>query len=221
MNKIKLLRDEQKQSFLNEMRNAENRAVSNIKSDNKYFFKYANRHRKVLASPSVLVDQNHNLVTDPVSIADQLQNQFKSVFSGQDHNLNPHQNMKPPKILYPLPDLFITRNDVQKAIGEIRTEAACPSEEIPARVLKECKETLSFPLQYFFNKSFKTGIVPSSYKLQQIVPIFKKGSKTEASNYRPVSLTPHTIKVFERILRIKLVGYFESNQLLNCNQHGF
>ena len=77
------------------------------------------------------------------------------------------------------------------------------------------------PLMLFYNKSFSTGIVPSSYKIQQIVPIFKKGLKTKASNYRPIALAPHTIKILERILRDILVEFFESNVILNCNQHGF
>ena len=42
-----------------------------------------------------------------------------------------------------------------------------------------------------------------------------------AANYRPVSLTSHLIKVFERVLRAKLVQYIEKNKLINENQHGF
>ena len=41
------------------------------------------------------------------------------------------------------------------------------------------------------------------------------------ANYRPVSLTPHIIKVFERVIRSKMVEYLETNKLLNKNQHGF
>ena len=40
-------------------------------------------------------------------------------------------------------------------------------------------------------------------------------------NYRPISLTSHVIKVFERIIRKNLVEYLEENQLLCSNQHGF
>jgi hypothetical protein len=110
---------------------------------------------------------------------------------------------------------------VHKAINGIKTHSACPSYEIPAKILKECKETLSLPLQLFFNKSFNCGTVPNSYKIQQVIPIFKKGLKTKASNFRGVTLNPHTFKILERIIRVKLVHYFEINGILNCNQHGF
>ena len=72
-----------------------------------------------------------------------------------------------------------------------------------------------------WTKSFQSGVVPQEYKIQRITPIFKKGQKTKAENFRPVSLTAHSIKIFERILRAKLTHYFESNCLLNPNQHGF
>ena len=135
--------------------------------------------------------------------------------------MQPHLTMETPTINFPLSDLQITLGDVQKAIGQIKTESACPRQEIPARILKECNKSLCLPLQLFFNKSFDCGTVPRSYKVQQVIPIYKKGLKTDPSNFRPVVLTPHPIKVFERIIKIKLVNYFESNGILNCNQHGF
>ncbi len=58
-------------------------------------------------------------------------------------------------------------------------------------------------------------------KLQYITPIYKKGNKTEAVNYRPVSLTSHIIKIFERVLRKHLVLHLEENDILPDSQHGF
>ena len=59
------------------------------------------------------------------------------------------------------------------------------------------------------------------FRTQSIAPIFKKGSKAIAANYRPVSLTSHLIKLFERIARKKMVSFIETNNLINPNQHGF
>ena len=58
-------------------------------------------------------------------------------------------------------------------------------------------------------------------KASLISPIRKAGSRALPKNYRPVSLTSHIIKVFERILKKHLVNYLESNKIMNPNQHSF
>ena len=58
-------------------------------------------------------------------------------------------------------------------------------------------------------------------KLANIVPIHKGGSKAFAKNYRPISLTSHLIKIFERAIRKHIVKYLETNNLLNQGQQGF
>ena len=66
-----------------------------------------------------------------------------------------------------------------------------------------------------------TGTVPKFYKTSNIAPLHKKGSRAIAGNYRPVSLTSHVIKIYERVLRKQMVAHLEENNLLNSNQHGF
>ena len=88
-------------------------------------------------------------------------------------------------------------------------------------ILKACKEKLSRPLMMLWEQSFAKGKIPSSLKDQFITPIFKKGSKSDPANYRPVSLTSHDIKIFERIIRNTMVSYLEDNFLLSNKQHGF
>ena len=53
------------------------------------------------------------------------------------------------------------------------------------------------------------------------MPIFKKGNKSSPADYRPISLTSHLIKLFEKILRAKIVIYIEDNNILTSKQHGF
>ena len=72
-----------------------------------------------------------------------------------------------------------------------------------------------------WQESFNTGKVPSSYKFQLVTPVHKTGSQSLPPNYRLISLTPHEFKVFERVLRKKMVQFLESNNLLTCKQHGF
>ena len=54
-----------------------------------------------------------------------------------------------------------------------------------------------------------------------VAPIHKVGSNGDAANYNLVSLISHIVKVFEKIVKNKLVNYLEENHLLDDSQHGF
>ena len=69
-----------------------------------------------------------------------------------------------------------------------------------ARVLKEYKEELSKQLTQLFNQPLNEGVVPDSWKTVIVVPIFKKGDKSIASIYRPISLTSLVSKLLESIV---------------------
>ena len=82
-----------------------------------------------------------------------------------------------------------------------------------------CKHSLAKPLMW--RKSLDTGEIPPLLKIADVVPIFKNGNCGVPSNYRPVALTSHLIKVFEKVLRKYTVAYMEENRLFNSGQHGF
>ena len=118
-------------------------------------------------------------------------------------------------------DIQITEKDVTDAIKEIPTHAAPGPDKLPALVLKECAEQISKALVLIWRKSLDTSEIPDFLKLQTIIPVFKKGSKALPENYRPVSLTSHLIKLFERVLRKNIIKHIEENKLLSDNQHAF
>ena len=63
--------------------------------------------------------------------------------------------------------------------------------------------------------------VLEEWKMGQVVPIYKKGSRSDPSNYRPVSLTSVTSKVLESLVRDALLEHFAMTGLLTDCQHGF
>ena len=69
--------------------------------------------------------------------------------------------------------------------------------------------------------SLTQGIIPPDLLLVLISPIHKGGSRVDPAKYRPVALTSHLIKVFERVIRKSLVNHLEALDLLPDNQHGF
>ena len=117
--------------------------------------------------------------------------------------------------------ISFTEKDIINAINELDPYSAAPDGDIPARIICSCKDHLARPLMLMWSESFQAGIIPPSLKMQFITPIFKTGNRTDPANYRPVSITSHLIKIFERVLRNHLVAHIEDNGLMNKNQHVF
>ena len=69
------------------------------------------------------------------------------------------------------------------------------------RVLQEVANILDIPLAILYNKSIKDGILPEDWKCANVTSIFKTGSKLDAGNYRPVSLTSVPCKILESLIR--------------------
>ena len=118
--------------------------------------------------------------------------------------------------------LHINHLDVLEAIDSLSQNAAHGPDNFPAILLKKGKYSFCHALTEIFRSSLETGEVPHIFKMAFICPVFKPGGeKTKPVSYRPVSLTSHLAKTFERILRKSLVAYLEVNKKMNNNQHGF
>ena len=88
-------------------------------------------------------------------------------------------------------------------------------------MLKNCRKELSRPLFILWRASLDQGLIPADLLLVLISPVHKGGSRGIPKNYRPVALTSHIVKVFERVIRRSLVKHLEENNLLPDGQHGF
>ncbi|CAM4607019.1 unnamed protein product [Lepidochelys olivacea] len=71
------------------------------------------------------------------------------------------------------------------------------------------------------NLSFKSATVPNDWKISNVTPIFKKSSRADPGNYRPVSLMSVPGKLSETIVKNKIVRHIEKHKLLCKSQHGF
>ena len=68
------------------------------------------------------------------------------------------------------------------------------------RIICETRQIIAYPPKLPFEKSLSTGQLPSDWKYGTIMAIYKKGAKSEAGNYRPVSLTSVICKTLESII---------------------
>ena len=154
-------------------------------------------------------------------MANILQDQFTSVFSNTFNNDKEDPVLINTNVSTFLEDIIFDVSLIAKAIDEPSMTSAAGEDGFPSCLLKSCKSSLSYPIYCIWKESFSTGLIPSAYKSQMIIPVFKKGSKMQPKNYRPIALTSNIIKIFERVIRSQLVDYIECNNLITENQHGF
>ena len=201
-------------------RKSERAAIEKIHESSKTFYSYAKRFAGNDGRIAVLSDKNGDLHTEPEEIVELLADQFEAVFS------QPRENTEVEEIEacnwnQDEEELRFSQQDLADALKEIKKDAAAGPDGVPADLLRACAKSVSRPLYLMWERSLQSGKVPAMYKESIIVPLYKKGSRAKAENYRPISLTDHVGKAFERVIRKKLVNYFEARGLFKDIQHGF
>ena len=83
------------------------------------------------------------------------------------------------------------------------------------------KDQISNHLATICNLSFFTGVFPAILKTAKVIPIHKKNSKLEVSNYRPISLLSNIDKIFEKLMHSRLIEILEEKQILYYRQFVF
>ena len=66
-------------------------------------------------------------------------------------------------------------------------------------------------MQVLFERSIKTGKLPSEWCRARVSPISKKGDKSSPATYRPISLTCILCKVLEHIMASYLVKHLNKH----------
>jgi ribonuclease HI len=93
---------------------------------------------------------------------------------------------------------------------------------ISYQVLIHLPEKWKLLLHSLFQKCWNNGTIPSIWKSSVVIPILKQGKpKYLINSYRPISLTSHTGKIFEKMIHKRLMYYCEKNDILPVQQAGF
>ena len=194
--------------------------AKDIKSNPKHFWSYARSKMKTRPRIGDLqTEENAELTTTDKEKAEVLCKFFSDVFTREDlinvPTFEEHQGIDN------LDDINFTADDVEKKLENLKIGKSPGPDGIHPRVLKELAKELKMPLFIIFRKSLDTGILPKVWKIANVSPIFKKGSRHLAANYRPVSLTAVACKVMESLVKDAIVTHMEKNKLIADQQHGF
>ena len=140
------------------------------------------------------LSHNGHTISDSTHKANILNDYFSSVFATEDTQ----STLTPDESPYPfMQPISITYTDVSQLLTTLDVHKAPGPDKIPSQLFQLASQEIA-PL--IFNSSLHQGELPMDWKRANIVPVFKKGDKTLASNYRPILLTSISCKIMECLI---------------------
>ena len=115
----------------------------------------------------------------------------------------------------------ISLDQLKRTLFSMQNKDSKVEDDIPVHIFKLCFEIIGKTLLQIVNTSLVTETVPSSWKRAIVIPIYKKGDPSKASNFRPVTTVPTICKLVERLVHDQLISYLRHYHLFSTDQHGF
>ena len=116
---------------------------------------------------------------------------------------------------------YTTEIDIEKILRSTTIRKASGIDDLSGRFLKDGSRVLSKPISELCNLSIKLGSFPDFCKIAKLKTLFKKGSKTNPSNYRPISLLLLISKIIEKLIHEQTSSFLSNNEILYICQSGF
>ena len=192
--------------------------MTNIRDNPKGFWRYAGSRLRTKTTVEDLQADDGTVVQDDYKKANLLNQHFNSVFT-IENELMP----SPPSIFEGpiMEDVVIGPAAVREKLLKLKVDSAPDSDGLHPRVLRETAVAMAEPWAQLFRFSVDSGNLPSDWREDEIVPIFKNGSKQRPANYRPVTLTAVSCKILEASVRDQLTKHLTRMNQLSGAQHGF
>ena len=157
---------------------------------------------------------------------------FNNFFCSVGQNITTHVkvNSYPDGVVFGPPRVLSTKFDLRPAtlaelrsvVRSMKTHTSSGPDRLPAFLFRCLSNKILVPLLRVFNSSITSGILPSCWKIAEVVPIHKgKGNLKDASNYRPISLLSVASKILERLVALQLREYLDDCCVLSDQQFGF
>ena len=184
-----------------------------------YAYKYVNSRRKVNTGISNLKRDDGTVAETDTEKADDLNFFFKSVFVKENVSNISNFHDRSGGIL--VDNIIINEEIVKKLIEKLNINKSYGPDLLHPRVLKELRESITTPQTLIFKSSFQNGEIVNDWKTANVKALFKKGSRDNPGNYRPISLTCIPCKLMEKLVRDAIVNHMTLNKLFSDSQYGF
>ena len=195
-----------------------NSVKKNLKADPKTFFNFVNLKRRSQTFPSRMKLNNCDEANCDISISNLFAKFFQESYNCDTYSCGNNYPFTVPCCNF-IGVPVITADDILCNIRSTKLSFCAGPDKIPNSVLKFCANSLVTPLKYLFNLSLRAEIFPDVWKDSFVMPLHKKGSKTEISNYRGIAKLNSIPKLFEKIVTVHIVHSVAP--IISTAQHGF
>lgn len=115
----------------------------------------------------------------------------------------------------------VTEEFVLKELNKMNPHKSTGLDDISPKFLKDGAMVLKIPITFLVNFSIQDGVFPDDMKKAKIKPLFKKNSRLDVGNYRPVSILSVVSKILEKAVFTQLDSFLDKNNLIYEHQSGF
>ena len=164
-----------------------------------------------------------DIVTDDFDKATLLNDYFASQSTVHVPNTHvPPQNNISTAPVPALDNIETTENEVLQMLNSLDANKSTGPDNLPIKLLKMTALLIAKPLSQLFNMSLSSGKYPNAFKEANVRPIFKnKGSPSDYTGYRPISILSALSKVLEKIVYKNIYTHLTMNSLLTEKQSGY
>jgi hypothetical protein len=200
----------------------ENNIAKKCKREPKLLYAYINSQRKCKGEIKMLDLEDGTQTSDRTAIANTLNLTFSRSFVGQTRAAGVSRLAdRTDKKCSIDPEVVFAPSNVEKYLKQLDGNKSPGNDKIHPYVIRQASSSFATILSKLYVKSYESGELPSEWKEANVTPIFKKGSKSDPNNYRPVSLTSVACKTMERMIRDVMMRHLIENDLIHKGQHGF
>ena len=180
-------------------------------------------NRNIKSRPIEISTPDGSTSSSPVTVAERLNDHFVSVGRCLDEEI-PTSRKDPCDFVKFNMSTFMcapsTPDEIISIVGSLKSKDSI-IDVVPCSVLKRVMDILAGPISNILNLSFTEGNFPSCLKVSRVVPLYKKGSSLDPSNYRPISTLPFMSKIFEKAMYSRVLKFLNSYSIISPNQFGF
>ena len=115
----------------------------------------------------------------------------------------------------------ISLDEVMLALRKLKPKKAAGPDQIIGEVLKQANLQIAPFFVKFFNVLFDFGIYPEQWTEAIIQPLYKKGNVNDPGNYRGISLSDTSSKLYGMIINKRIQNWVEQNKITGEYQAGF